>query len=128
MTRTPTKAGLHARSIALVVAVIVVWEAAARMHLVTPFFLPAFSAVMIQLWSTIADGTLFADLGLSLYRSFCGLVLATLAGTLIGIAMARVRAAHWLLDPFVAVGFPSPTFDGVGPPSRSTSRIGSSKM
>ena len=27
---------------------------------------------------------------------------------LIGIAMARFRAVDWLLDPFVAIGFPSP--------------------
>jgi ABC-type nitrate/sulfonate/bicarbonate transport system permease component len=34
--------------------------------------------------------------------------MAAVAGILLGIAMARVRAVDWLLDPLVALGFPAP--------------------
>src|SRR4029077_20953434 len=56
----------------------------------------------------IADGTLPADLVLSLYRAFAGLALAGTSGILIRMLMARSRAVHWLMDPLVALGFPSP--------------------
>jgi len=104
----PGTLGLYARSVISVLIVIALWETAARLQLVSALFLPPFTAVMLQLWSTIADGTLFTDLGVSLGRTFVGLAIAAVAGILLGIAMARVRTIDWLLDPLVALGFPSP--------------------
>jgi len=106
--RAHTKLSLRVRSIVAVLIVIVAWETAARLHLVSALFLPAFTSVIAQLWSAIADGSLLADLSVSLTRAFCGLAMATLAGTLLGVAMARVRAVHWLFDPVIALAFPSP--------------------
>src|SRR5882724_290525 len=106
--RAHTKLSLRVRAIISVLIVIVAWETAARLHLVSALFLPAFTNVMAQLWSTIADGSLVTDLGVSLARAFGGLAIATLIGTLLGIAMARVRAVHWLFDPVIALAFPSP--------------------
>ncbi|WP_170149589.1 ABC transporter permease [Rhodoplanes roseus] len=99
---------LRVRSVASVVVVLAAWEAVARAGLVPPLFLPAFSTVVVTLWGVIRDGSLPEDLAISLGRAAGGLTLATLAGVLVGIAMARNRVAHWLLDPFVALGFPSP--------------------
>jgi len=45
---------------------------------------------------------------LSLYRAFVGLTLAGASGILIGMLMARNRAMRWLMDPLVALAFPSP--------------------
>ncbi|AMN43981.1 ABC transporter permease [Rhodoplanes sp. Z2-YC6860] len=104
----PSKLGLYARSAVSVLIVIMAWEIAARMQFVSALFLPPFSAVMLQLWSTIADGTLFTDLGVSLGRTFGGLAIAAVGGILLGVAMARVRALDWLLDPLVALAFPAP--------------------
>jgi ABC-type nitrate/sulfonate/bicarbonate transport system permease component len=106
--RVPGKIGLYARSVTSVLIVIALWETAARLHLVSALFLPPFSAVMLQLWSTVADGTLFIDLGVSLGRTFGGLAIAAVGGVLLGIAMARIRTVDWLLDPLVALAFPSP--------------------
>jgi ABC-type nitrate/sulfonate/bicarbonate transport system permease component len=106
--RAPGKFGLYARSVISVLIVIALWETAARLHLVSALFLPPFSAVMLQLWSTVADGTLFIDLGVSLGRTFGGLAIAAVGGVLLGIAMARIRTVDWLLDPLVALAFPSP--------------------
>lgn len=91
-----------------VLVIIALWETAARAELAPPLFLPAFSTVMVQLWDSILDGSLLVDLSVSLGRAFCGLLLATAAGILVGIAMARNQLVHWLLDPIVALGFPSP--------------------
>jgi ABC-type nitrate/sulfonate/bicarbonate transport system permease component len=99
---------IHWRSVASVLVLLLIWELAARAHLTPPLFLPPFSAVADQLWRSIADGTLASDLGLSLGRAFSGLILATLTGVFIGLLMSRNRFVEWLIDPLVALGFPSP--------------------
>jgi ABC-type nitrate/sulfonate/bicarbonate transport system permease component len=84
------------------------WEIAARSHAAPAILLPPFSVVVEQLWRSTLDGTLVADLSLSLGRAICGLVVATVAGVILGLLMARNRAVEWLADPLVALGFPSP--------------------
>jgi ABC-type nitrate/sulfonate/bicarbonate transport system permease component len=99
---------LRLRSIGSVAAVLIVWELAARAKLASPLFLPSFTSVLEQLARGLGDGTLVTDLGLSLFRAGTGLALATLVGVLVGIVMARSRFLHWLLDPVIALAFPSP--------------------
>ncbi len=96
------------RSLFSVLLLLLLWELAARARLTPPLFLPAFSVVADQLWRSTVDGTLAADLSLSLARAFGGLLLATVAGVACGLIMSRSRFADWLIDPFVAIGFPAP--------------------
>jgi ABC-type nitrate/sulfonate/bicarbonate transport system permease component len=106
--KTVTKSGLRLRSLASVLVLFALWELVARLHLVPPLFLPAFTTVAATLGRAIADGSLASDLSLSLFRAFAGLALATIIGIVVGIVMARSRVVHWLADPLVALGFPSP--------------------
>lgn len=101
-------AGLRLRSLASVMLLLVIWESAARAQLAPPVLLPAFTVVAAELARIIADGSLASDLALSLYRAFTGLALAGACGILLGMLMARGRVVHWLIDPLVAIGFPSP--------------------
>jgi ABC-type nitrate/sulfonate/bicarbonate transport system permease component len=103
-----TKTGLRLRSLASVLLLLAIWELVARLHLVPPLFLPAFTTVAATLGRAIADGSLASDLSLSLFRAFAGLALATVVGIFIGLIMSRSRIVHWLADPLVALGFPSP--------------------
>ena len=96
------------RSAVSILLFIALWEIAARMHVAPAILLPPFSIVAAQLWHSTLDGTLAADLSLSLARAFCGLVLATAGGVVLGLLMARNRTIEWLVDPLVALGFPSP--------------------
>ena len=102
------EASLRLRSVTSVLLLLAIWEAAARAHFAPPILLPPFSAAAAELGRVIADGTLPGDLILSLYRAFVGVALAGTAGIFIGILMTRSRAVHWLMDPLVALGFPSP--------------------
>ena len=105
------------RSGASILLFIAFWEIAARIHVAPAILLPPFSTVAEQLWHSTLDGTLAADLSLSLARALCGLVLATVGGVILGLLMARNRTVEWLIDPLVALGFPSPkiAFTLVGP-------------
>jgi ABC-type nitrate/sulfonate/bicarbonate transport system permease component len=96
------------RPLASVCAILVAWEAAARMRLVPPLFLPSVSTVFWRIVGTTTDGSLPIDLMVSLGRSFAGLAIAMIAGVFLGIAMARSRVAHWLFDPLISIGFPAP--------------------
>jgi ABC-type nitrate/sulfonate/bicarbonate transport system permease component len=98
----------YALSTLSVVVILVAWEGAARAKLVPELFLPSVSAVLIALRIGIADGTLPIDLGVSLYRAFAGLLLASVVGVAAGIAMARSALTRWFLEPLIGVAFPAP--------------------
>jgi ABC-type nitrate/sulfonate/bicarbonate transport system permease component len=108
MAEALTRRGLLVRSMISVLTIIVLWEAVARAGFVSPLFLPAFTMVVSQWWAVCADGSLPADLAISLTRAGAGLVLASAVGVPLGIAMARSRFLHWLCDPVIALAFPSP--------------------
>jgi len=108
MEKVASKRGLQLRSLISVLTIVAVWEAAARAGLASPLFLPAFTKVLGEWWSVCADGSLPGDLFISLFRAAAGLLLATLIGVPLGIAMARNRLLHWMFDPVIALAFPSP--------------------
>jgi ABC-type nitrate/sulfonate/bicarbonate transport system permease component len=91
-----------------VASVAIGWELFARSGAVTPFMLPKFSTVVARIWADGAAGELWQNLGLTLYRSLLGFVLAGLLGIGVGFAVSFNRAARWLLDPVISVGFPMP--------------------
>jgi ABC-type nitrate/sulfonate/bicarbonate transport system permease component len=91
-----------------VVALALAWQAAATSGAVTPFMLPAPQAVAARIWADLASGELAQHLGLTLYRSLTGFMIAAAAGIALGVLIARNRAVRWLLDPVVSVGFPMP--------------------
>jgi ABC-type nitrate/sulfonate/bicarbonate transport system permease component len=93
---------------ASVVALLVAWEWMARSGRVTPFALPALSDVLLRIADDAANGSLFLNAGLTLYRAMTGFVIASVAGVLLGAAMARNAVARWLFDPVISVGFPMP--------------------
>jgi ABC-type nitrate/sulfonate/bicarbonate transport system permease component len=100
--------GLIATRLAPVVALLAAWEVYARSGAVTPFKLPAFSAVTGQIFDDATGGELFTNIGMTLYRAFAGFAIAAPAGVVIGAAMARNAVARWFFDPIVSIGFPMP--------------------
>jgi ABC-type nitrate/sulfonate/bicarbonate transport system permease component len=109
MTARPiSQRGLYARSLISVLTVFVFWEAIARAGLASALFLPPFTKVISGWWAVCADGSLPLDLAVSLSRAAIGLCLATCLGVPLGIATARSRFLHGLLDPMIALAFPSP--------------------
>jgi len=92
----------------VIVAAVAAWESVARSGVVTPFMLPAFSVVAERIWSDATSGDLLRNLGLTLYRSLAGFVIATAGGVLLGIGMSANRALRWFFDPVISIGFPMP--------------------
>ena len=93
---------------ASVTALLVSWEAFARSGAVTPFMLPAVSAVAGRIYDDALGGELFINIGVTLYRALMGFAIAAIGGVALGAAMARNAAARWFFDPVISVGFPMP--------------------
>jgi len=91
-----------------ILVLLIAWEAFARSGRVTPFMLPPFSAVVERIYTDALGGDLWINLGLTLYRSMAGFLIATFGGIALGTAMSRSRLACWFFDPIISVGFPMP--------------------
>lgn len=92
-----------------ILALMVVWEVATRTGLVSDFFLPPLSRVLVALVEGLgAGGALWRHLGLSLGRALAGLATAVVSGITLGILMARFRLVSAVLDPLLAILFPTP--------------------
>lgn len=91
-----------------VAALVLAWELTARSGAFSSFVLPAASTVFQRIWADAAAGDLFVHLGLTLYRSLAGFLIAAVLGIALGMAMSRSRAVKWFFDPLISVGFPMP--------------------
>jgi ABC-type nitrate/sulfonate/bicarbonate transport system permease component len=100
--------GWSAARLAPVVALLAAWEMFARSGAVTPFMLPALSAVVERIVDDAFDGELFVNIGVTLFRALAGFAIAAVGGVVIGAAMARNAVARWFFDPIISVGFPMP--------------------
>src|SRR5690348_6563905 len=86
----------------------VVWELAARLHLVSSLALPALSDVIVAWIDLIKDGELPANGLSSLYRAGAGFGLALLVGATLGIFMAWWKPVNVALGPLVEAFYPMP--------------------
>jgi NitT/TauT family transport system permease protein len=85
-----------------------VWEAAGRLSLASPLFLPAPSDVLLEGWELVISGQLFRHLGISLLRIGSGFLLAAALGILAGIVLGSSRLAEAMGNPILAAFFPIP--------------------
>jgi taurine transport system permease protein len=95
-------------SSALIGALIVGWEVAAELQVVTPFLLPAPMTVLRWIANDLWSGQFFINTWWTLYRTLMGFLLAAVFGIGIGILMFRVRWVRWFFDPIVSIGLPIP--------------------
>jgi ABC-type nitrate/sulfonate/bicarbonate transport system permease component len=92
----------------LPLAIIVLWEVAARGRYVSPFLLPPFSKVVERLWADLQSGDLAAFAGQTFWRLAISYVIAVVGGVVLGILMARIRFMRWFFDPILSIGLPAP--------------------
>jgi ABC-type nitrate/sulfonate/bicarbonate transport system permease component len=97
-----------AARLAPIAALLAAWEIFARSNAVTPFMLPAASAVAERIYEDALGGDLFLNIGVTLYRALTGFAIAAVGGVVLGAAMARNALARWFFDPVISVGFPMP--------------------
>jgi len=100
--------GVEAFRYAPLVLLVIAWELAVRYGVISPNFLPEFSAVAGTLWALTLSLELPENLGISMYRQAAGFSLAVVIGVALGIGMARVRAVELAFRPLVTLWYPVP--------------------
>jgi ABC-type nitrate/sulfonate/bicarbonate transport system permease component len=108
VTDTVRRLGWGAARLVPIVALLAAWEIFTRSGAVTPFMLPAPSAVAERIYDDALGGDLFINIGVTLYRALVGFAIAAVGGVVLGTAMARNAAARWFFEPIISVGFPMP--------------------
>jgi NitT/TauT family transport system permease protein len=88
--------------------VVAAWEVASRAGFLSPALVPAPSDVLRALGELLAGGELLLHAGRSLGRAACGIVLSVLAGTALGVGMARLPTLERFAGPLITLTFPLP--------------------
>jgi len=89
------------RSSVALVAFLALWEAAPRLGLTDPVFLPPFTVVLQALAGQVASGELAEHLGASLGRAGVGFAIALGTAIPVGVAIGWYRQAAELLNPIL---------------------------
>lgn len=103
--RASLRFGMRAASVILLLAL---WQGVSISGTVTHFQLPSFTTVLGRIWDDGASGDLWINTGVTLYRALVGFFIAAGGGIALGMAMSRIKLAHWFFDPLVSIGFPMP--------------------
>ena len=105
--KVPTSAGiwqtlqaLFERSLAIVV-LLLLWEFAPRLDLITPRFLPPFSEVIVKTAEFAMEGGLLPHLIVSLERAAGGFFLGVVTAVPLGILLGWSRRLERYLDPIL---------------------------
>lgn len=93
----------HWLSASLLIAVIAVWELAARQLGLSALVLPAPSAVALSLGSGLASGYFWPHLWATLQALLLGLLVGGAVGLLAGMALAESELLERVLKPYVVV-------------------------
>jgi ABC-type nitrate/sulfonate/bicarbonate transport system permease component len=100
--------GRAAASCLSIVLLLLGWGLVSHSGAVTPFMLPTIEAVVGRIIRDAGTGELFINLGLTLYRSLLGFLIAAVAGIALGVFISRSTVVRWFFDPVISVGFPMP--------------------
>jgi ABC-type nitrate/sulfonate/bicarbonate transport system permease component len=90
------------------IALLVVWELAARAHLIDTRFFPAPSSVIAVLIDMLRSGELVTNTLVSLRRLALGTLIGGVPALILGIAMGLNRWVRAVVDPLVAATYPIP--------------------
>ncbi|MDX6347347.1 MAG: sulfonate transport system permease protein [Streptomyces sp.] len=96
-----------ASRIALLFAVLGLWEWLARAAVIDPFNFSMPSKIWDQIHTWVVDGTaqgsLWEQIWYTLYEALLGWIIGVVAGVLLGIALGRIRFLADVLGPYIKV-------------------------
>lgn len=94
--------------LAVLVALLPVWEALSRMELVNPLFFPPMSKILKSFFLLVVSGELPGQILVSLKRALAGYLLAALVCVPLGIVMGLWPWVHRLLELIIEMARPIP--------------------
>lgn len=89
--------------LALLVIVLGIWEAVARLGIIDPFFTGQPTGVAAKLVSWVADGSIFLNTWVTVAEATIGFAISAVLGIALGLLLARYRLLDAVTYPFVDV-------------------------
>lgn len=90
------------------VALIALWELAARLGIIDVRFFPAPSKVFQVMWGLIENGMLVTNVWASLQRLFWGILWGGIPALVLGVAMGMFRTLRMIVEPIISATYPIP--------------------
>ncbi|KQV38709.1 ABC transporter permease [Rhizobium sp. Root1204] len=90
--------GTFGYGLPLLIIFFVFWEIAPRLGWLSPLFFPPLSEVLTAWYAMLLDGTLSANIGISLQRAFIGFALALVVAIPLGFLMGRYSTFEKVSD------------------------------
>ena len=91
--------------IAILVAILGLWQLASDLHWIDPFFYSSPYGIGLRLWEWITEGTesgsLWYHLGVTMEEALIGFVIGSVTGVLVGVALGRNRLASDILSIYI---------------------------
>ncbi len=98
-----TSAAVGATQLAVLVLFIGLWEAAGRNHWIDPLLFSYPTKLFDQLYRTMADGSIWPHIGITVSETVLGFVLGTLTGTAIAALLWWFPFLSRVCDPYLVV-------------------------
>lgn len=95
-------------NVASPLALLLLWEAAARFGWIDVRFFPAPSKIFVTMMQLIESGELWKHLMASMYRLFWGFIFGGAPALVLGISMGLSRTLRSIMEPIVAATYPIP--------------------
>lgn len=96
-------AAVLATQAVLLVLFVGLWEAAGRNDWIDPLLFSYPSKMLAQLWKTMADGSIWPHIGMTVTETVVGFLLGTLLGTAIAAALWWFPFLSRVFDPYLVV-------------------------
>lgn len=112
-SRLPRKKSLFLISCVSVIVFVAAWEAACRLGLVDPIFLPAPSEVLRRGIQTFNNGVLISNVLASTRRVMIGFLLAVAVSIPLGLVLGTSRRVCAVFDPIISLLRPLPSMSWI---------------
>lgn len=94
---------IHLCRIALLVLLLGLWEAIAQSGLVDPFITSSPSRIFSQMVNLFASGSIWKDIGITLYETLLAFAISTAVGSIIAICLFMCLPLKRILEPYLVI-------------------------
>jgi NitT/TauT family transport system permease protein len=101
VTRVWPSAVIALVQVALLIGFVLLWEYAAEVRAIDPFFWSRPSAIWVTLITFFTEGNAFVDIGYTFRSTILGFVIGTTIGALLGLSMWWSRNYAMILQPYI---------------------------
>ncbi len=89
--------------ISLFLGILLLWELLTKFKIMDPFFMSSPSRIAKTIFDLFKTGDIFTHIGITVYETILGFVLATVLGTFFAILLWSSENLRKILDPFIVV-------------------------